>query len=89
MTSDRKKPTAGFWITVTLVVVLVGYPLSLGPYVCFIWATDAPDWITDPCGAFYEPLDRASRRGPPWIRRNFEEYENWWLDLGEWIGKKR
>jgi hypothetical protein len=25
------KPTAGFWITVALVVVLVGYPVSFGP----------------------------------------------------------
>ena len=31
MTSDRKKPTAGFWITVALVAALVGYPLSFGP----------------------------------------------------------
>jgi hypothetical protein len=31
MTSDCKKPSAGFWITVTLVAVLVGYPLSFGP----------------------------------------------------------
>lgn len=31
MTSDRTKPSAGFWITVALVAVLVGYPLSFGP----------------------------------------------------------
>ena len=31
MTPDRKKPAAGFWITVALVVVLVGYPISFGP----------------------------------------------------------
>jgi hypothetical protein len=30
MTSPRK-PTAGFWSTVALVAVLVGYPLSFGP----------------------------------------------------------
>jgi len=30
MTSSRK-PTAGFWITVALLAVLVGYPLSWGP----------------------------------------------------------
>ena len=35
MTSDRKKPTAGFWITVALAGVLVGYPLSFGP-ACWI-----------------------------------------------------
>ena len=29
--TDRKKPSAGFWITVALVAVLVGYPLSFGP----------------------------------------------------------
>jgi hypothetical protein len=31
MTSPRKKPTAGFWITVALVAVLVGYPLNTQP----------------------------------------------------------
>ena len=36
MTTDRKHPSAAFWITVALVVVLVGYPLSFGP-AC--WAT--------------------------------------------------
>jgi hypothetical protein len=35
MTSDRKKPGVAFWATVVLVVVLVAYPLSLGP-VCWI-----------------------------------------------------
>jgi hypothetical protein len=31
MTSDRKKPGVAFWATVALVVVLLGYPLSVGP----------------------------------------------------------
>jgi hypothetical protein len=35
--TDRKRPTVGFWITVALVAVLVGYPLSFGP-AC--WLTD-------------------------------------------------
>jgi len=30
MTSPHK-PTAGFWITVALVALLVGYPISFGP----------------------------------------------------------
>ena len=29
--TDHKKPGVAFWATVGLVVVLVGYPLSLGP----------------------------------------------------------
>ncbi len=34
MTPDHKKPTAGFWITVALIAVLV-YPISFGP-ACWI-----------------------------------------------------
>ena len=29
--TDRKKPTTAFWISVALVMALVGYPLSFGP----------------------------------------------------------
>jgi hypothetical protein len=40
MSDDQKrKPTAGFWITVALVVVLIGYPLSLGP-ACWLAGTN-------------------------------------------------
>ena len=35
MTSDRQRPFPAFWITVALVTVLVGYPLSFGP-ACWI-----------------------------------------------------
>ena len=35
--TDRKHPTAGFWITVALVAVLAGYPLSFGP-ACWIYS---------------------------------------------------
>jgi len=37
MTSPRKKPSAGFWIVVAMVAVLVGYPLSFGP-ACWLTA---------------------------------------------------
>ena len=51
--TDSKKPTAGFWITVALVAVLVGYPLSFGP-AC--WITSRTNlngkWITIP----YRPI---------------------------------
>jgi hypothetical protein len=33
--TNRKHPSAGFWITVALVAVLVAYPLSVGP-ACWI-----------------------------------------------------
>src|SRR4029077_8067590 len=33
--TDHKHATAGFWFTVALVAVLVGYPLSFGP-ACWV-----------------------------------------------------
>ena len=51
--TDRKKPTAGFWITVALVAVLIGYPLSIGPAA---WAADN-GYISEPFYvAVYAPL---------------------------------
>jgi hypothetical protein len=45
--TDRKHPSATFWITVALVALLVAYPLSFGP-AC--WLTSRIDygraWIT-------------------------------------------
>jgi hypothetical protein len=40
--TDRKKPSAGFWTTVALVALLVGYPLSFGPW-CWIVSRRADD----------------------------------------------
>jgi hypothetical protein len=66
--TDRKKTTAGFWITVALVVVLMGYPLSFGP----VW------WLADRgflprYGALlpYRPLLRYS---PEFVFRRITQY---------------
>ena len=57
MTPDRKHPTPAFWITVALVAVLVGYPLSFGP-AC--WLADrgrVPNSIIyGPLWDAYQPL---------------------------------
>jgi hypothetical protein len=44
--TDRKKPSAGFWTTVALVVVLVGYPFSFGP-AC---------WLASKTGVAYQDV---------------------------------
>jgi hypothetical protein len=48
MTTDHKKPAAGFWITVALVAVLVGYPLSAGPVTWMAAHEAIPDWSNAP-----------------------------------------
>jgi hypothetical protein len=52
MTSPRK-PTAGFWITVALVAVLVGYPLSFGP-ACWMSSRLKADTLN--LSAIYRPI---------------------------------
>ncbi len=64
MTSDRKKPAAGFWITVALVAVLV-YVVSFGP-ACWI----ASRTRTDDAKLFaiaYKPMWWAMYRRVPVI----------------------
>ena len=53
--TDRKKPTAGFWITVALVAALVAYPLSFGP-AC--WITSRMSVETSAIGVIYRPIVR-------------------------------
>ncbi len=57
--TDRKKPTAGIWITVALVAVLVGYPLSFGP-ACWIASRNQSD---DSISTAYWPIGYLMKNG--------------------------
>jgi hypothetical protein len=77
MTPDRKHPAVAFWITVTLLVVQVGYPLSFGP-ACWWWpheigAPDAP--------YIYWPFGWLITYGPRPISRAIA----WYATLGTGI----
>jgi len=60
MTTDRK-PSAAFWITVALVAVLVGYPLSFGP-ACWLvsWTGRGSEFLP----TIYHPMLLAWESGP-------------------------
>src|SRR5438552_515212 len=82
--TSRNKPTAGFWITLALVAVLVGYPLSFGP-AC--WIT-LDGWIGHHrLKSVYRPIARAATRGPAWrtapllwyASRFGDERETYWF----------
>ena len=51
--TDRKTTTAGFWVTVALVAVLLGYPLSFGP-AC--WITSRINAGSSAIPVLYGPL---------------------------------
>jgi hypothetical protein len=68
MTPDRKHSTAVFWLTVALVAVLVGYPVSMGP-AC--WASSRFGVGNKLVTTTYSPL---IRRSPPFVRRLLQQY---------------
>ncbi len=55
MTSPRK-PTAGFWICMALVTVLVGYPGSMAVCMVLAMAGLVPRWATPAFYWFYTPI---------------------------------
>ena len=67
--TDRNKPTAGFWITVALVAVLV-YPLSFGP-ACWITSRLGHGAVILP--VIYWPIIRNMEHSTPnWF--NFSKF---------------
>jgi hypothetical protein len=73
MTSDRNKPGVAFWATVVLVVVLVAYPASYGPwhYARARWFGTWPVRIAAP---LYVPLEIGKYWGPQLL---MEMYAVW------------
>ena len=78
MNEPRKKPAVAFWATMIVVVVLVGYPLSIGPVA---WISDhlLPAWMTPPIQAAYEPLFWLSGKNEI-IEHALERYAGLFLD---------
>ena len=73
MTPDRKKSGMAFWATVVGVVVLVGYPLSLGP-ACWLSANLRPSG--DVFNVVYCPVLKLWDWGPDWLVDLIIQYAN-------------
>jgi hypothetical protein len=75
MTNNRKKPTPGFWITVALGAVLVGYPLSFGP-ACWM---GSQNWLSEESIEFvYWPILWIYVHGPVEVK----DAILWYVNLG-------
>lgn len=72
MSEEPKKPTAGFWITVALVVLLVGYPLSFGPACWWFSPETMPGISVAPIA--YWPFGWAALNGPNWVTVAISRY---------------
>ena len=77
--TDRRKPTAGIWITVALVAVLVGYPLSFGPACWLLWNIGMSDRATERVALPYVPMLWAVDSYMV-ARTAVERYQSLWID---------
>ena len=77
--TDRKKPGVAFWTTVALVVVLIIYPLSIGPVLWLDNNELIPGFAKRPLKHLYSPL--------LWVVLNYEtaaQIYGWYVSL--WLG---
>ena len=76
MTTSHKQPGVAFWTTVLVVVVLVAYPLSMGPTLQMrgegVWPFY--QWWDE----VYAPMIRLYRSGPG-VQRMMKWYLQLWL----------
>lgn len=78
--TDRKKPTAGFWITVALAVVLV-YIGGFGPAAHFCGHGVDRFFFCGSMRIIYSPLIWIAKYGPEWLRDLFAWYVECWRFL--------
>jgi len=81
MGDDRKKITAGFWISVAFVAVLVGYPLSIGPAQWLIWNTEIPG-LAETGHFVYAPIGWACHKSQR-LRKATTWYVGLWVDYNK------
>lgn len=74
--TDRKKPSAGFWMTVVLVAMLV-YSGSIGP-ATWIEARYATEDSHDVLENAYRPVLWTAHRGPDFLQNALR----WYLSIG-------
>ena len=75
--TDRKRPAAGFWITVALVAVLAGYPLSLGPEC---WINERTDCGSQAILTTYRPIFYLGYDRPD--RKSLSDAIIWYAKIG-------
>jgi hypothetical protein len=78
MSSDPKKPGVAFWATVVAVVVLVVYPLGIGPIEWLFRHHLLGESVRQVLLIVYLPIIWAHEHGPGVIRRVLDWYMGFW-----------
>jgi hypothetical protein len=70
-----------FWATAGLVVVLVGYPLSIGPVFCIRILIGDPQCAMEAYEFTYLPILWVHNQSPQSIQNAIEWYFNLWANF--------
>jgi hypothetical protein len=87
MTSSCKPPGVAFWATVAVVVLLVLYPLSRGPWIAIYVSTHQHQSHIVVPFAVCKPINAVLRNSPPEVAEAYGRFIVWWMDVGDSIRK--
>jgi hypothetical protein len=76
MSRDRKNPSAALWATVVVVVALVAYPLTIGPFFWLVNHVPLPEWLYSI--PIYAPIQWIEDRSPKPVGHAIEWYIHLW-----------
>lgn len=80
--TDRQKTSFGIWFAAGLILLLVVYPLSVGPLayvVTSVGEQNVPPWCLNGLSVIYYPVLWAINEGPEWLSRPGSAYMEWWM----------
>ena len=77
---DESKPRRRWptYLAVVLLLVLVVYPLSIGPAYLITYSMDLP---TEPMSVFYRPLFYVVKKTGTY--KFLDAYSHWWMKMAE------
>jgi len=61
-----------------MVILLVLYPLSVGPAAWVVNNASCPEWLGYTLMTFYTPLEYMADNGPTWFHDAVYAYVLWW-----------
>jgi hypothetical protein len=83
MSESHKHPSAAFWATVVVVLMLVAYPLSLGPAIWLRTRPGSPTWVRSAYWKIYAPIVWIYEHGPEPIKESIDWYGEFWVNNDE------
>ena len=77
MSQERKRPGPTFW-TLTLVILLILYPVSMGPANWVAMQAGSPQWMLTTLDVVYGPVIWLARHWP-WFMNILNRWMMWWI----------